>query len=62
MVHVSLPMLSITYLVFIVKSYTLVKQEDNSLTDSTNTLMTQRKMSKTHPNHSQDTQQSAAFY
>ena len=62
MVHVSLPVSSITYLVFIEKSYTLVKQEDNSVTDSTNTLMTQRKMSKTHPNHLQDTWQSAAFY
>ena len=37
------------------KSYTLVKQEDDQVTDSENTFATQKEMTRTHPNQSLDT-------
>ena len=51
----ALPPMSFTaYLAINAQSYTLVKQEDDQVTDSENTFATQKEMTRTHPNQSLD--------
>ena len=42
-------------LALIAKSYTLVKHEDDEVTDSKNTFATLEEMTRTHPNQLLDT-------
>ena len=49
------PMSFTAFIVHIAKSYTLVKQGDDLVTDSENTFATQKEMTRTYPNQSQGT-------
>ena len=50
--RVPAPMLFTAKLALIAINYTLVKQEDDQVTDSENTFATQKEMTRTHPNQS----------
>ena len=50
-----LPMSFSALLALIAKSYTLVKHEDDEVTDSKNTFATLEEMTRTHSNQSLDT-------
>ena len=52
---VSPPMSFTAKLALIAINYTLVKQEDDQVTDSENTFATQKEMTRTHPNWPLDT-------